>query len=314
MADRLIIRRATLEDYQGVMDIGEIYQGRDYLPAKYEKYFKKFNCYVGEIDGEIVTFHADRLVDGGATIATAAARVKERYQGQGILGAMLKNVYDSYKHVTSVKYEMMTTNNVNIGLNGERIKRKFTQILERVLVEIIGEVRDFKPNNMESDETKVQELTAGDLKEIFQSKDTCSRLFPGDRILPSWYPYRLLPENIPLMMDGFKFWGTKSSDQSTYTALSVTEHFNLGERLMSKMCMYGSDAIDIKQHVVKHIHNLNILVKSGTYTSIMIHITHSLDCQDTATFLSVFEKCGLKINNDWPINRMILFGRNIKGC
>ncbi|KAK6183167.1 hypothetical protein SNE40_010696 [Patella caerulea] len=314
MADRLVIRQATLEDYQGVMDIGKVYHGRDYLPAMYGTYLKKFNCYVGEIDGEIVAFHGDRLVDGGATIATAAARVKESYQGHGILGAMLKYVYDSYKHVTSVKYETMTTNNVNIGVNGERIKRKFTQILERVYVEIIGEVGDFKPDAIEYDQLKVQELSSENLKDIFESKDMCSKLFPGERIVPNWYPYRLLPENIPLMMDGLKFWGTKCSDQSKYTTLTVTDHFNLGKRLMFKLCVYGNESTDIKHHVVKHIHNLNILVKNGTYKSIMIHVSHQLDVQDTGTFLSVFEKCGLNICDHWPINRMILFGRNMQVC
>ncbi|XP_050406214.1 histidine N-acetyltransferase-like [Patella vulgata] len=310
MADDLVIRSAILEDYRGVMDIGHLYGGRDYLPAMYEKYLKWFNCYVGEIDGEIVAFHADRLVDAGETLATAAARVKEGYQGRGILAAILKHVHDSYINMKTVKYEVMTINNINV--NGERIKRKFTQILERVTVEIIGEVGDFKPNKIDSDQTRVQELTSEDLKEIFQSKEMCSKLFPGERIVPNCYPYRLLPENIPLMMDGCQFWGTKSSDQSKYTTLTVTEHFKLRNRLMFKLCIYGSDAVDIQQHCLKHIHNLNILVKSGTYTSIMIHITHSLDCQDTGTFLSTFEKSGLKINDDLAGNRSIVVEREIR--
>ncbi|XP_050406213.1 histidine N-acetyltransferase [Patella vulgata] len=310
MADDLVIRSATLQDYRGVMDIGDVYEGRDYLSVMYEKYLKWFNCHVGEIDGEIVAFNADRLVDAGATIATAAARVKEGYQGRGILAAILKHVHDSYINLKTVKYEVMTINNTNVY--GERIKRKFTQILERVVVEIIGEIGDFKPNKIESDQTKVQELTSEDLKEIFQSKEICSKLFPGERIVPNWYPYRLLPGNIPLMMDGCQFWGTKSSEQSKYTTLTVTEHFIVGERLEFKLCIYGSDAVDIQQHCLKHIHNLNILVKSGTCTSIMIHITYSLDCGDTSTFLSVFEKSGLKINHDLDVNRLILLERKIR--
>ncbi|XP_050406212.1 uncharacterized protein LOC126821759 [Patella vulgata] len=312
MADRLIIRRATLQDYRGVMDIGEIYQGRDYLPVMYEKYLKVFNCRVAEKNGEIVGFNGERLVDGGMTLCRAAARVKENYQGQGLLAAILKDVYDFYQDKKSVKYEAIAISNVSMEVNGDKIKRRFTQILQRVCVEMTAEIGYFKPNKIESDQTKVQELTSEDLMEIFQSKEMCSKLFPGERIVPNCYPYRLLPENIPLMMDGCQFWGTKSSDQSTYTTLTVTEHFNLGERLMFKLCMYGSDAVDIQQHCLKHIHNLNILVKSGTYTSIMIHITYSLDCQETGTFLSDFEKCGLNFNDEFPVTRMFLFERVIR--
>ncbi|KAK6183203.1 hypothetical protein SNE40_010730 [Patella caerulea] len=310
MADSLVIRSATLDDYQGVMDIGKLYDGLDYLPVQYEKYLKRFNCYVGEIDGEIVAFHADRLVDAGVTIVNAAARVKESFQGRGILAAILKHVRDSYVNQKTVKYETMTVNNVNV--HGERIKRKFTLLLERILVELIGDVGDFNPNKFESDQTAVQELTSEDLKKIFQSKDTCSRLFPGERIVPNWYPYRLLPENIPLMMDWFKFWGTKISDQSTYKTLTVTEHFHLGEMLIFKLCIYGNDVVDIQQHCLKHIQNLNLLVKMGTCTSIIVHITYSLDFQDTATFLSMFEKCGFKINDDLHHNRMLVYEREIK--
>ncbi|KAK6181084.1 hypothetical protein SNE40_009017 [Patella caerulea] len=227
---------------------------------------------------------------------------------------MLKNVDDSYKDVKSVKYKTMTSDNVNMQMNGERIKRQFTQILERqVYLAINGEVADFKPNNTESDKIKVQELTSEDLKDIFQSKDTCSRLFPGERILPGWHPYRLLSENIPQMMDEFTFWGTKSSNLSTYTTLTVTENYSLGKMSVYKIiCVYGSDGIDIRVHVLKHIHNVNILLKSGAYTSIMIDVSHPLNCQGTGTFLSVFEKCGLKINEDLVVNKMVLLEREMK--
>ncbi|KAK6183168.1 hypothetical protein SNE40_010697 [Patella caerulea] len=312
MTDRLVIRRATLEDYQGVMDIGDIYEGRDYLPAMYEKYIKWFNCRVAEKNGEIVGFNGERLVDGGMTLCTVAARVKEAYQGQGVLAAILKDIYEFYQDKESVKYEAIATGNVNMGVNGDKIRRRFTQILQMVHVEIIGEVTDFKPNTMESDETKVQELTSEDLKEIFQSKDSCSRLFPGERIVPNWYPYRLLPENIPLMIDGSKFWGTKCSDQSKYTTLTVTEFYNLRERIVLKICVYGNDIIDIKRHFVKHIQNLRHLIKLRTCSLIMIQLIHSLDCQDAKTILSVFEKCGLTINSDFPTNTLFIFEREIK--
>ncbi|KAK6183349.1 hypothetical protein SNE40_010849 [Patella caerulea] len=176
---------------------------------------------------------------------------------------------------------------------------------------MIGNVEDLKPNKFESDETNVQELTSGDLKKIFQSKAMCSKLFPGEKILPTGYPFRLLPQNIPLMMDGFKFWGTKSSDQSTYKTLTVTENYQLGIELMFNLGIYDNDAIDIQQHVLKHIQNLNLLVRNGSCTSIIIHITHPLDFSDTS-FLSVFQKVGFKINNEFAINRYILLERKIR--
>ncbi|KAK6183159.1 hypothetical protein SNE40_010689 [Patella caerulea] len=312
MAARLVIRRATLKDYGGIMGIGSLYQGRYYLPVMYNKYLDRFNCYVGELDGEIVSFVGDRLVDADATRTIAAGRVKESYHGRGIMKIMLKSIDDSYKDVMSVKYETITATNLMLQMDGGRVTRLYTQILERECLEITGKVTNFKPYKIDSHQTKVQELKSEDLMEIFLSKDMCSKLFPGERIIPNWHPYRLLPENIPLMMDGLKFWGTKCSDQSKYTTLTVTEDFNLGEQLMYKLCVYGDDTHDMHQHAVKHIQSLNLLVKSGKYSSIMIEVSHPLDCQDAGTFLSVFEQCGLKINSYFPVNRMVLFERKRK--
>ena len=51
-------RRATLEDYEGVMDINRnVYNGLDYLPDLYDRYISDpFRlAYVAVIDGKIVS-------------------------------------------------------------------------------------------------------------------------------------------------------------------------------------------------------------------------------------------------------------------
>ena len=49
-------RKATLEDYDGVMAIGQFYDGLDYLPSFYKKILTDpdYRSCVREVDGEIV--------------------------------------------------------------------------------------------------------------------------------------------------------------------------------------------------------------------------------------------------------------------
>ncbi len=55
--DGLVCRLATVEDYQGVVDIDHnIYDGADYIPYRYHQYIKDPNrlCFVATKDKEVV--------------------------------------------------------------------------------------------------------------------------------------------------------------------------------------------------------------------------------------------------------------------
>ena len=53
----VVYRRARSEDYEGVLNIGEFFEGVDYVPYFFHKYFKDpmVYSYVCEKDGEIVS-------------------------------------------------------------------------------------------------------------------------------------------------------------------------------------------------------------------------------------------------------------------
>ncbi len=52
------IRKATVDDYEGVLNINtDVYDGTDYLPIMYHHFIRdpKADCYVAEVDGKIVS-------------------------------------------------------------------------------------------------------------------------------------------------------------------------------------------------------------------------------------------------------------------
>ena len=53
----VIIRTATEDDYQGILDIGDVYNGPDYIPFMLRKYLTddRHYCYVAEVDSTIVS-------------------------------------------------------------------------------------------------------------------------------------------------------------------------------------------------------------------------------------------------------------------
>ena len=54
---KVTCRRATLNDYEAVMDINRnVYSGFDYLPYEYKQFTKSPNRigFVGELDGKVV--------------------------------------------------------------------------------------------------------------------------------------------------------------------------------------------------------------------------------------------------------------------
>ena len=53
----VVYRRARSEDYEGVLNIGEFFEGVDYVPHFFHKYIKDpmVYSYVCEKDGEIVS-------------------------------------------------------------------------------------------------------------------------------------------------------------------------------------------------------------------------------------------------------------------
>ncbi|XP_046368571.2 uncharacterized protein LOC124143588 [Haliotis rufescens] len=111
------IRRAMRSDFDAIMGIGEVNNGRDYLRYSYESFIDDPNnrSYVYMVGGDVIGFSATFLIDGGLSLLSRGGRVKASVQGQGIFRTLKKYVRQQYQSIESVKYEVLTTNNVNVS-------------------------------------------------------------------------------------------------------------------------------------------------------------------------------------------------------
>ncbi|XP_071096785.1 uncharacterized protein [Haliotis cracherodii] len=110
------IRRATRSDFDAVMGIGEVYNGKDYLRYRYNSFLDDPNnrSYVYMVGRDVIGFSASFLIDGGLSLLSRGGRVKASFQGQGIFRSLKKYVRQQYKSIESVKYEVTVADNINL--------------------------------------------------------------------------------------------------------------------------------------------------------------------------------------------------------
>uniref|UniRef100_A0A2C9KD34 N-acetyltransferase domain-containing protein n=1 Tax=Biomphalaria glabrata TaxID=6526 RepID=A0A2C9KD34_BIOGL len=86
-ASGVFIRRARPEDYDAVMAIGCMYNGRDYLSSLYQRAVNDPDIYplVAEVKGQVVGFYMNHILDGGLSVMKRAARVHPSFRKMGIM-------------------------------------------------------------------------------------------------------------------------------------------------------------------------------------------------------------------------------------
>ncbi|XP_005100122.2 histidine N-acetyltransferase [Aplysia californica] len=126
MTSEVVIRPARMTDYSSVVEgIGDVYWGRDYLPAKYTEFLQDpdFLCFVAEVDGEVVAFYLGELVDNRQTVDKRAGRVKDGYKGQGIFSKLSDTIEAEVTKLGTVKWEVMACEKKV----AERVSKGFTE-------------------------------------------------------------------------------------------------------------------------------------------------------------------------------------------
>ncbi|XP_035826099.1 histidine N-acetyltransferase [Aplysia californica] len=126
MTSEVGIRRARMSDYSAVVDgIGDVYWGRDYLPALYTGFLQDPDCFsfVAEVDGKVVGFYAGELVDNKQTLYKMAGRVKDEYKGQGIITKLSDAIDTEAAKLGTAKREVMAC----LKETAERLSKGYTQ-------------------------------------------------------------------------------------------------------------------------------------------------------------------------------------------
>ena len=101
-----------------------------------------------------------------------------------------------------------------------------------------------------------------DLDIIFSSEATCRHLFPDNRMVCCWIPFRLLSSNIDYIMSedtlvlaSCRPRGSNDGDV-VYTCLTVGMHYPCKIGMIYVIDIFGSDVSEARDHIQLHADNL----------------------------------------------------------
>ena len=159
------------------------------------------------------------------------------------------------------------------------------------------------PSLLEVNNNRIADPTDEQLTEIISNDAARSYLFPKDRIIVDWVPYRAILANIPLFR-----WAPNRTKMLSDVSFSEEEHNVKGLLTIcttfatkdppyaSNMDIFGTDATSLKDHVVYHLRHIRQETKGGV--SLLVYVDEDFDMIELD---HVFQSVGLK-KCDWIIS------------
>lgn len=291
-----VVRQASPSDKEAILNIhGNVYDGLDYLPAYFDDFM---SCplttpYVALVDDKIVGFVATFVVDGGKTVVTRAGRLSPDVGGQG----MYKQFQTQVFKVSDVSRHAFVTVNAHPSADKDSFRSVNKLILMKPLTRFLFDARSL-PTAEENVET-LHVPTDEDFKYYFSASAIRSSLFPRERILVDWVPYRLLYANIPLIR-----WSGKRT--KIYSDISVLDDGHVIGLLtfstvipvqrppyVCNLNIYGTDTSSLRNHVTSHISH----IRSATdgVTSLLVLVEPEFNMQELE---QTFKEIGLQ-KSEW---------------
>ncbi|XP_067664206.1 uncharacterized protein [Haliotis asinina] len=256
------IRRATVDDYAGVMDIGDVYFGNDYLRGRYHLFMNDPNAtsYVYVVGEEIVGFCTAFLIDDGLTFLVRASRVKKDFQGQGVYGRLMKHVYAEYKDVDSIRYDTMTTNDYNFNAKKDGLKKTHTEVSRKCFLNYQFKMEDIDSPTLTTD-LLLEEVNSSVMMSLFGDKNAHKNLFPEGKIIVDWVPLRLLPANMKYILESKTLALQSRGDNSLVSLLTVGTPIRCERGTRYSLDVFGSDASALPHHMTRHLEYLRSLTQ-----------------------------------------------------
>ncbi|XP_046576433.1 uncharacterized protein LOC124284389 [Haliotis rubra] len=251
----VIFRKATINDYEGVMDINHhVLRGRDYLPAGYHSTVTDPNlsALLGEVDNRIIAFVCGRLVDGCRTVLFMFGRTHATFRGQGVMGRLLHYLRSSYSGNNNILYEMFLTEYGHPMLS-HPYSQGFSRVLKRPVHCFPFHMNDLHLNQVPLNGVQFSIPTQQDLERLMSDKQTHGYLFPGDRLIVNRIPLRAHPQNIPLM---FAVEACFHTGESPRECLSFGKSYWCKLGLAYNIDIYGDDPVGLRAHVYKHLQEI----------------------------------------------------------
>ncbi|XP_046545875.1 histidine N-acetyltransferase-like [Haliotis rubra] len=275
------IRLATVGDFDGVMDIGDVYMGADYLRHRYHSFMDDRNVrsYVYIIGKQIVGFCSVHLIDDGLTFLVRAGRVKEGFRGKGVYSRLLKHVHAEHKDVDSIKYDVITTRNYNFEAWKKSLENTYmyTVSSRKTILSYQLETEDIeRPGPTKT--SYLEEVTSSTMTSLLEDEKIRDTLFPEGKMIINWVPLRLFTSNMKYIMTPDTFALQSISDNFNVSLLTVGTSTECKLGLLYNIDVFANDVTGLCHHIIRHFEHLKAL----TQKQIVLQIVTSSDFCKTA--------------------------------
>lgn len=260
--EEVTFRRSLPDDYQKILEIGNIYFGTDYLPGSYHEYLNspyRF-CYVGEVDEKVVTFCLLYVVDNGEAVVLQASRTHPDYRKLGLFKNIklhgAREVKTKFPKITRVygtsvdsrvlqkaiaqKTLVMTNYGVALKITPDLFTSKLTDAF------LNDKVYDMKS-------ASISKLSLKDALQVLNNKENQARFFPTGYFVSAWEPFKVMESNFDILLRECHVYADISRGP-VCTGVSFGMLRNAPDGIRYDLDINGADdTTTLLAHMLKHI-------------------------------------------------------------
>lgn len=301
LLQRLVSRDALPGDEMAIAAIDpDLHGGLDQLPALFLQYLKdpSRRARVCLLDRQIIAFEMVYLVDGGRTVVHQSLRLHPALRGKGLWPQIRKELSQpgnmDFPYATRLA---LTTAAKSVYLKRMRTypRNTFNYVMERPTIRVRptnADIKSWAERCTFSSFLPTFPLAVTDQQEgmsILQNKSNQAFLFPHDRIILSWEPFRLLSSNLSGIVNRYQglhlmcVSPPETENQSTaksveMKSISFGRALRVPSGLRYDLEYYGYDVMDASAHIQKHLFNSLRTYRGGTLSlEVFVPVTLNQD-------------------------------------
>nr|XP_014351258.1 PREDICTED: uncharacterized protein LOC102352713 [Latimeria chalumnae] len=262
----LEIRLAREEDFEEVVAMSSgIFDGMDYLPAKYHSWLQEHNRFVllGKKGGKVVALESAFIIDDGETAVLEGLRVAPWERGKGIAKVIQRHCTDFLKnHYPGVKilrgmtaegsFSQKTISDLCLLCTRVALYLRFKtediqKVIEGLMMKLIQSEEYYKPVTLQADQ----------VRRIYLDSKVIESLLPAKTIIQNWQPLKPLNTNLNILLDRGSTWLADSIDNPTFLSLDAYPHrVPLEEGYRFNIDLFGKNLTGAKNLFLGHIQSL----------------------------------------------------------
>lgn len=271
------LRRATLDDYEGILSMGtDLFGGFDYLPAQWPRMLTDptYHALVLEFNGKITGYSGIHILENGKVGFGRGGRLHPAIQGQGNLNLLMEMLPMAILKIDPrVDVVNLTWKNNDPVLETQGFKHIYKKYFERKFVayKFPRQASTSQPATstvMPSHEvTQVSQVA---METIIKNKELSNSLFPEGFILARFIYLKPTPENLkPLFHLKPTVLGSISdSDPRSCRFLTIGIHYPCWAGYALHIECFGEDTAELASHVVSQFQVVSKLTASDLYVHV----------------------------------------------